>query len=168
MSHSTDRAPRDNRRGAFLLGCLKAIDIAIGLAALAAGVVVFVATPPSVLREVSVPALVSLWGVFLIVGGIGSASGRLLGIWILETVGIIAGAFGLLIYLAVVIGSLRVDLYYGFTTGLALMALGTQIRRYVELQLLLSEPGEHGIIERLTAAVRLRTRRPATVTGAGL
>jgi hypothetical protein len=129
----------------------------VGLAVLASGVFAIVATPPSVTATISLPLFVALWGGLLIAGGFSSALGRLTGIWILETTGIAAAGFGALIYLVIVSSLLVNSLDAAVAITLILVALLALLRRYVELQMLLSEPGQRGFIVRLQALLRVRT-----------
>lgn len=147
----------NGRRRAILDGTLKAIDVAVGLVALVAGVFALVAAPPSIVREVSLPFLVTLWGVLLILGGFSSALGRLTGIWILETAGIMGAASGSLIYLAVVSTAIASALGVAVAVCLILIGLLAMVRRYVELQIFLSEPDERGLIARIQNLLRTRT-----------
>jgi len=149
--------PRNTRRRAFLDASLKALDVAVGLAVLAGGVFALVATPLSVTREVDLPLFVTLWGILLVSGGFSSALGRLTGIWILETAGIAAAACGALIYLAIVSKLLLDDLGVGLAVCLILVALLALLRRYIELQIFLSEPGDRGLLARLQSLFNIRT-----------
>lgn len=160
MAHMTLAAPtmqeENTHRRELLHSILKFIDIAVGITAIVGGVFAIAATPPTVMREVSVPLLVWIWGGLLIIGGFGGALGRITGIWLLETTGIVAMGAGTLIYIAVV-GSLVPD-QMGLVVAITLfvVALLSMVRRYVELQIFLSEPDEPGFVSRLHAAFRLR------------
>lgn len=154
----THEQPTPNaRRRAVLDALLRAIDTSVGLVALVAGVFALVAAPPSIVREVSLPFFVVLWGVLLIAGGFSSALGRLTGIWILETAGIAAAATGALIYLAVISTAIASSLGVAVAACLILIALLAMVRRYVELQIFLSEPGERGLINRIQSLLHIRT-----------
>lgn len=154
---ATEQA-RPNVRRHAMLGCiLKAIDITVGLVSVVAGVFALVAAPPSVVREVSLPFLVVLWGALLIAGGLSSALGRLTGIWILETAGIISATSGTLIYLVVVSTAIGATLGAAVVASFILIALLAMARRYIELQIFLSEPKERGLIAHIQSLLRLRT-----------
>lgn len=152
-----EQTPPNSRRRAVLDALLKAIDVTVGLVALVAGVFALAAVPPSIVREVSLPFLVILWGVLLIVGGFSSALGRLTGIWLLETAGIMGAASGTLIYLVVVSTAIRDELGVVVAVCLILIALLAMTRRYVELQIFLSEPDGRGLLARLQSILRIRT-----------
>lgn len=155
----TPEAPNENsRRRAVLTAILKIIDIGVGLTALVGGVFAIVATPESVQHEVGLGFWIGLWGALLIVGGFCSALGRLVGVWILETVGIVGMAFGVLIYIAVILSVLqgRGSGQVVLAVCMFLVALLAMIRRYVELQIFLSEPEERGWIARLHRLLKLR------------
>lgn len=157
MTPNTETHPTSAKRHAALDALLRIIDVTVGLAVLASGVFAIVATPPSVTATISLPLFVALWGGLLIAGGFSSALGRLTGIWILETTGIAAAGFGALIYLVIVSSLLVNSLDAAVAITLILVALLALLRRYVELQMLLSEPGQRGFIVRLQALLRVRT-----------
>lgn len=150
----------NSKRRVVLDAILKAIDVTVAFVALGCGVIVFLAPPPTILREVSLPQLIALWGVFLIVGGFCGSVGRLTGIWLLETSGIALMGTGIAIYLAVVSTAIVRELGVAVATGLILVALLTMAKRYVELQAFLSEPGDVSLIARLRALLRIRTSEP--------
>ena len=147
-------------RRARLDGFLRITDVTIGFAIVAAGVFALIVAPTTVQREVTLPALVTSWGLLLILGGLSATVGRLTGIWIMETVGIVAAATGVLIF----IGVLGVTVGRTPTAGAALcimwVAFACLVRRYIELQLFLSEPGERGLVGRILGLVKTRTPAP--------
>lgn len=157
MTPYAEFPPRNTRRRVALDALLKITDVVVGIAVLAGGVFALVATPPSVAREVELPLFVILWGTLLVLGGFSSALGRLTGIWILETAGIAAAACGSLIYLAIVSKLLLDDLGVGLAVCLILVALLALLRRYIELQIFLSEPGDRGLLVRLQGLFNIRT-----------
>lgn len=138
---------------------LRVIDTFVGVGAFAAGVFALVATPPTILREVQWPWLVFVWAGLLILGGASLAFGRITGVWLFETAGIAAGAFGLAIYIVVV--STAIPREPGVIVATILLFLGLLLmgRRYVELQEFTSEWGRLGPVERLQDALRMRHRR---------
>jgi lysylphosphatidylglycerol synthetase-like protein (DUF2156 family) len=143
-------------------GLIKLIDVTIGLACIVAGVFAIIATPATVLSEVDAPPVIVLWGILLVAGGFASALGRLTGVWILETAGIAGAAFGAIIYILLV-GS-AVDEQNGVITALCLIivALLGMLRRYIELQIFLSEGRGRGILKRMAEILATRTpRHPA-------
>lgn len=156
MTLAPSQPNSNGRRRAILDGMLKGIDVTVGLVALVAGVFALVAAPPSIVREVSLPFLVTLWGVLLIAGGFSSALGRLTGLLILETAGIVGAAFGALIYLVVVSTAIADALGVAVAVCLILIALLSMVRRYVELQIFLSEPGKRGLFRHLRHFLRGR------------
>lgn len=161
MTPYVEQPPQNTRRRAVLEMLLKIVDIFVGLAVLTGGIFALVATPPSVAHEVELPMFVTLWAMLLIVGGFSAALGRLTGIWILETAGIASSAFGALIYLAIVSKLLLTDLGVGLAVFLILVALLALIRRYLVLQIFLSEPGDTGFFVRLRKL--LGARIPASL-----
>jgi hypothetical protein len=150
------------RRRRITNAALRVIDTAVGIAAFAAGVFALVATPPTILREVQWPWLVFVWAGLLILGGAALAFGRITGIWLFETTGIAAAAFGLAIYVVVV--STAIPREPGVLVATVLLFLGLLLmgRRYVELQEFTSEWGRLGPVERMQEALRVRHRRART------
>jgi hypothetical protein len=153
--HETHAAAR--RRRARLEALLKSVDVGVAVVAIAAGIFAVAATPPSIVREVSVPFLVWFWGLTLMVGGIAAGAGRISGIWILETSGIMSMATGTFMYLAVVSTALRKEPGVAVPLGLIVIALLAMLRRYVELQLFLSDPDDKGFWSRVNELVHQRT-----------
>lgn len=148
--------PTDRRR-VVAAGLIKLIDVAIGLACIVAGVFAIVATPPTIVAEINATPVVVLWGVLLVIGGFGSALGRLTGIWIIETAGIAGAGFGALIYLVVITSAVNEKNSVATALCLILIALLGMVRRYVELQIFLSEGSDRGMLKRLTEILATRT-----------
>lgn len=155
MTSTADRALSPRRRR--LLAVEKGLDVAVAIVAIFAGLAALVFTPATVMREVTIPMLIIAWSGFLILGGLASALGRLTGVWIFETAGIVSMGVGALIYLTVLLGVTPRDPGVLFGCGLILIAVLLMARRYVGLQLFLSEPGERGPLDRLADALRVRT-----------
>lgn len=158
MTYTPKISTENSRRRSALALLLKLIDIGVGLTAIVGGVFAIIATPATVAHEVGVPGLVYLWGALLIVGGFCAALGRLVGIWILETTGIVGMCFGTLIYIGVIAGVLqgRGGPEVIVAVCMFIVALLAMIRRYVELQIFTSEPNERGWIARLHSLLKLR------------
>jgi hypothetical protein len=148
---------RLSRRHRVLDLILIALDVVIGGVAVVSGIVAFIAPPPSIIREVSLPWLIVVWGVFLIAGGVGASAGRISGIWIFETTGIVSIGVGVAIYLVVVLTAAQRELGVLVACGIILIAALELARRYVELQKFLAEPGDVSLLERLQNAWRTRT-----------
>lgn len=159
VTDSHEISERNLRRRAILDGITKAIDVMVGAVAIIAGIYALVATPPSIIREVSLPFLVVFWGYALILGGVAALLGRLTEIWLLETSGIAATATGTLIYLAVVSTAIANELGVVVAVALILIALLSLARRYVELQKFLAEPEHPGVLGKISNLIRLRTSR---------
>lgn len=128
------------RRHAFTVRALAVIDVAIGVVSVLAGLVAFMAPPPSVLREVPIPALIWLWAGLLVIGGTSLAFGRLVDRWIFQTSGIAAMIPGAGIYLVVLLRTSALDLGVLCAAGLILLSMLFMARRYVELQAFTATP----------------------------
>lgn len=144
---------RATRRHAFTVRALAVLDIAVGVVSILSGLVALFAPPPSVLREVQVPALIWLWAGLLIVGGSSLAFGRIVDRWVFQTSGIAAMIPGAGIYLVVLLSAARVDLGVLVACGVILVAVLLLLRRYLELQAFTATPNS-GVEVTVTARVR--------------
>lgn len=99
--------------------------------------------------------LVVLWAVFLLGGGLLGFLGRLTRYWMVENSATIASAFGVLIYI-VVLGRFAFDsIAATFTWTFVVMAFLSLLRRWLELQIFGSEPGDWR--HRLALAIARKT-----------
>lgn len=128
------------RRQAFTVRALATIDVAIGVVSVLAGLVAFMAPPPSIVREIPIPALIWLWASLLVIGGTSLAFGRLVDRWIFQTSGIAAMIPGAGIYLVVLLRSSALDIGVLCAAGLILLAMLFMARRYLELQAFTAVP----------------------------
>lgn len=86
--------------------------------------------------------LVVVWAMFLLGGGLLGFLGRLTRYWMVENSATIASAFGALIYV-VVLGRFAFEsLTALFTWSFIILAFGLLLRRWLELQIFGSEPGD--------------------------
>ncbi|UVT31652.1 hypothetical protein SEA_KENZERS_23 [Microbacterium phage Kenzers] len=86
--------------------------------------------------------LVVVWAMFLLGGGLLGFLGRLTRYWMIENSATIASAFGALIYV-VVLGRFAFESITAlFTWTFVILALGLLVRRWLELQIFGSEPGD--------------------------
>ncbi|UKH48458.1 membrane protein [Microbacterium phage Katzastrophic] len=99
--------------------------------------------------------LVVLWAALLIGGGLMGFLGRLTRYWMVENSATIASAFGVLIY-AVILGRFALEsIAATFTWVFVVLAFCLLVRRWMELQLFGSEPGDWR--HRLALALARRT-----------
>lgn len=134
------RSPPATRRGqsaAYLL-----------FAGAGAGAALFPA--PSVTETASSKLLVGMWVGFLILGGLASAVGRILGRWVGEFVGIPLLAFAFLIYAcSIIYTTIMSGRLTGITAGLALGALFCLVAaRWFEVNMIRQEAVNTGRVER--------------------
>ncbi|WXW92764.1 membrane protein [Microbacterium phage TukTuk] len=86
--------------------------------------------------------LVVVWAMFLLGGGLLGFVGRLTRYWMVENSATIASAFGALIYV-VVLGRFAFESITAlFTWTFVILALLLLVRRWLELQIFGSEPGD--------------------------
>lgn len=130
---------------------LRVLDILISVCIVASGIFALVAPPESFLRAVDLYWLVYTWGALLTLGGLLSGIGRTSGLWLFETTGLALAIPGTAIYLGAILFFVPADI--GLITAAALfgVAMLSQIRRYVEIQMFITEPGEDTWIGRLRA-----------------
>jgi hypothetical protein len=152
----TATIPHGSRRRRTLDGLIKYVDILIGVVVFSSGVFAFIATPPTVLREVQIPALVPLWASLLCLGGL-AAVGRVTGIWLIEVTGLAAGFFGIAGYLIVVTSVVADQLGVAVACGLIFGTMLTMLRRWLELQQFTHEENLEGFVVQFNALVRRRT-----------
>jgi hypothetical protein len=143
----TATIPHGSRRRRTLDGLIKYVDILIGVVVFSSGVFAFIATPPTVLREVQIPALVPLWASLLCLGGL-AAVGRVTGIWLI---------FGIAGYLIVVTSVVADQLGVAVACGLIFGTMLTMLRRWLELQQFTHEENLEGFVVQFNALVRRRT-----------
>jgi len=119
------------------------VDIIVALLVFASGWFAVLATPDSILRQVYFDWLIWVWGSLLLLGGVLAVAGRFIRIWAIELPGLVAAMFGVAIY-GVVLGSIAVGgkPTVWVATCIAVIALITMFRRYVEIQLFILEPRE--------------------------
>lgn len=83
---------------------------------------------------------IGVWASLLLAGGLVGFIGRLSRYWLVETPATVAAAFGIVIYLVILS-------QYLYTVGavlvfmLAIIAMAFLVRRWLELQILATEPG---------------------------
>lgn len=152
----TDPAIDDRRR--LKEAMIRVIDIITYAAVLAGGFFAIRFTPDSVIALLDGwEWVIGLWAVLLIVGGLLGFVGRLTRIWAIEVPGTGAGIAGALIYAVVLANMAFMTPTALVAEALVVIATLTLLRRYIELQIFTTEPGEKSFTDRLAAALRRRT-----------
>lgn len=137
---------------------IRVIDIVTYAAVFAGGWFALHFTPDSALMLLADwPWVIVLWAVLLIVGGALGFVGRLSRVWAIEVPGTGAGIAGALIYSVVLANEASQNPTAHMANALVIIATLTLLRRYIELQIFTSEPGEKSFAERLANALRRRT-----------
>lgn len=123
---------------------IRGIDIVAYFIILMAGVYALFLTPLSVITSLAGwEWLIPWWSGFLLIGGLFGLIGRISTIWMFEPPADIAAFIGILIYF-IVLGQHALETITTATAALLVfVALLGVIRRYLELQLFGSEPGDH-------------------------
>jgi hypothetical protein len=150
--------PTLNERRKFKEALIRIIDLIAYAAVFLGGIGAFLSTPPTVKSALhQFPALIIIWGVLLLVGGSLGFIGRLTRIWVIEIPGASAGFFGSAMYFVILgLAALRLPAAVVAVSLVACM-MALLWRRYVELQILTSEPGDVNFIGKLRSMLRRRT-----------
>jgi hypothetical protein len=154
---TTDPRAVDDRRK-FKEALIRVVDMLAYLAVFLGGIGALFSTPQTVKAALyGFPWLIVIWGILLLVGGVLGFVGRLSRIWVIEIPGASAGFFGAAMYF-VILGMAAVAL----PTALVAVALVACMmfllgRRYLELQILTSEPGHVKFRDKVRAVMRRRT-----------
>lgn len=154
---TTDPRAIDDRRK-FKEALIRLVDMAAYLAVFLGGIGAFLSTPSTVKSALyGFPWLISIWGTLLLLGGALGFIGRLTRIWVIEIPGASAGFFGSAMYFVILgLAALRLPTAIVAVALVACMMclLG---RRYIELQILTSEPGHVKFSQKVRAVLRRRT-----------
>lgn len=152
----TDPAIDDRRR--LKEAMIRVIDIVTYAAVLAGGFFAIRFTPDSVISLLDGwEWVIGLWAMLLIIGGLLGFVGRLTRIWAIEVPGTGAGIAGALIYAVVLANMAFMTPTALVAEALVIIATLTLLRRYIELQIFTTEPGEKSFTDRLAAALKRRT-----------
>lgn len=139
-------------------GLIRFIDIADYFAVFAGGVYALFFTPDSVTIELAGwPWLIGVWASLLLVGGLLGFVGRLTRYWVIEVPGTVAAIFGILIYFVILGRVVSLSITAAVAAVLVFLAMSLMVRRYLELQIFSSEPGDNRFADRVAAMIRRRT-----------
>lgn len=153
---TTDPTINDRRKMKEAL--IRVVDLLAYAAVFLGGIGAFLVTPSTVRSALyGFPWLIVTWGVLLLVGGFLGFVGRLTRIWVIEIPGASAGFFGSAMYFVILgLASLRLPTAIVAVALVATMML-LLARRYIELQILTSEPGDVTFGSKLRSILRRRT-----------
>lgn len=134
------------------------VDIAAYAVIFLSGLFVLIAPPASIARNLDSGWVIG-WAVLLMLSGGFGFIGRLTRFWAIEAPGAFAGAFGAAVYVLVLILATLEGQVTGAvaSTFVACMSL-LMVRRYVELQLFTTDPGDITFTERILTALQRRTK----------
>jgi len=137
---------------------IRVIDLVAYAAVFVGGIGAFLSTPSTVKSALyGFPWLIIIWGVLLLLGGALGFAGRITRIWVIEIPGASAGFFGAAMYFVILgLASLRLPTAIVAVALVAVM-MALLARRYVELQILTSEPGDVKFSQKFRAILRRRT-----------
>lgn len=153
---TTDPTVNDQRKWKEAL--IRIIDLVAYSAVFLGGIGAFLVTPTTVKSALyGFPWLITVWGVLLLVGGFLGFVGRLTRIWVIEIPGASAAFFGSAMYFVILgLAALRLPTAIVAVALVAVM-MALMARRYTELQILTSEPGDVGFTQKLRAILQRRT-----------
>lgn len=150
--------PRVNERRRTKEATIRIIDLVV-YAFVVGGGIFALAVPPQTVQDQlgGFPWIASAWGGMLILAGLLGFLGRLTRLWIIEVPGTTMAIAGELVYVIV----LGATAFTSATVWVAIcMLVGAMLalaRRYTELQIFTTDPGEKSFSERLAASLRRRT-----------
>ncbi|MDD7930061.1 hypothetical protein [Microbacterium thalli] len=154
-----DRAPVAPEKRRVLEALIRVIDLIIYAAVGVAGVFAIVAPPPSVQTELAGwEWLITVWGALLILGGAGGFAGRLSRYWIVEVPALPFAGIGIGVYFLILGTTATVTPFTTVAAMIVLAAMLNMLRRYLELQIFASEPGDQDIRTLVAAILSRRTR----------
>lgn len=150
--------PRLNERRRVKEAAIRVVDMLAYFAVFGAGVGALWVTPDTVRHALAgLPWLVGLWGGLLLLGGLLGFLGRLTRIWVIEIPGASAGFFGAAMYFVILgLAAVKLPTAVVAATLIATMML-LLARRYIELQILTSEPGDVRFVQKLRSILMRRT-----------
>lgn len=138
-----DKHPAPLAKRLRLENGIRLVDMVAYAAILASGIaLVTLPLAQSVTQLADFPGVIAVWATFLLGGGLTGFLGRLTGYWLIENVGVVASGFGAAIYIVVLSMFATSSVTAAFTLGFIAVALVLCIRRWLELQLFGSEPGD--------------------------
>lgn len=153
-----ERFPVPDEKRRFLEAMIRWIDIIIYAAVLIGGMGAWAYTPTSAATELAGwEWLIPMWIGFLLVGGLLGIVGRITRIWILEPPATVAALVGIAIYFVVLGKTMFTSLLAMLATCLILVAALVMLRRYVELQIFGTDPGNTSLSDRIAEVLRRRT-----------
>lgn len=153
-----DSRPVPAKRRRVLEGLIRLVDMAVYGSVTVGGIFALTFPPRQVTLELAGwEWLIPMWGVILLLGGIGGLIGRLTRYWVIEVPALPLSGIGIGIYFVILGASSFQSAYSAVATMLILAALLNMIRRYLELQLFASEPGDRPLRERVYAVTHRRT-----------
>lgn len=137
---------------------VRIVDLIAYFALVIGGIGAILVTPETVNETIGkYPIVLAVWIALMLAGGILGFIGRLTRIWVVETPGASFGFFGAAMYF-VILALASVD---GVTAlvvaSLVLMMMGFMARRWIELQILTSEPGDVTLLQRFVRMMKRRT-----------
>lgn len=154
-----DRQPVAPEKRRVLEALIRVIDLVIYAAVAVGGIFALIAPPPSVQAELDGwEWLITVWGAMLVLGGAGGFAGRLSRFWIVEVPALPFAGIGIGVYFLILGTTATVTPFTTVATMIVLAAMLNMLRRYLELQIFASEPGDQDIRARVAAILGRRTR----------
>jgi len=131
-------------------------DLVVYAVLIGNGVLIVFFTSDFINERVKWEWAIVLWGLSMSFSGVLGFTGRLLRYWTIEMPGAVLALVSAVVYCAV-IGSAVSTGSSLVLLGYVIVALCKLIHRYIELRILVSEPGTEPFAERLAKLLRLRT-----------
>lgn len=155
---ATADAEENERRRERFEGVVRIVDLVIYAITVACGFYAVLATPMSVVDVLTgAEWLVGLWAALLLVGGTVGFIGRLSRYWMVEIPGTVLAFAGMMIYFVMLGRFAFTSITASVASGMVLATSLVMFRRWIELQIFSSEPGDGSLGVRLAFALRRRT-----------
>lgn len=153
-----DKHPVTPERRRRYEAAIRWLDMICYLAVFASGAYGLLFTPDTVTLELTgFRWLIAVWTSLLLIGGVAGFVGRLTRYWVIEAPGTVAAMFGVSIYVVILAKVALLSTTAAVATALAFVAMLLMLRRYLELQLFSSDPGQRAFPDRLAAMIARRT-----------
>lgn len=153
-----DRHPVPTKRRRLFEGLIRAIDLVTYATVFAGGIYASVFSPGTLTAELgSYGWLAGVWIALLLSGGLAGFLGRVTRRWMIEVPATVLSFFGIAIFVVMLLPHLSSPLAI---MGLAIVAVASLVmaRRWAELQIFSTDPGDASFRGRLAQALRRRTQ----------
>lgn len=152
-----ERYPISPKRRRRYERAIRIVDLIVYSAVFVGGLAAVFVPPASATDElIQTPALIAMWAVLLLGGGLVGFLGRLTRYWLIEGPATVAAFFGAAIYLILLFSAALESATTTLAAALVFVAMAALFRRWLELQIFGTEPNASWK-RRLKNALKRRT-----------